>query len=490
LQADISGKTTFRLQLLQDKHTEAQIAAADKDIEKLLQRYQILQHRIQASSPAYAALTIPQPLTVEEARKLLDADTLLLEYSLGEERSYAFLVSQNGLQTYDLPSRGKIEQAARAYYEKLTPRNPRRRPLAGRRAALALTRASSNLSRMILGPLRGKLGTKRLLIVSDGALQYVPFAALADPASPKPVPLMMAHEIVNLPSASVLAILRQQDSNRQPAGKMIAVLADPVFSTEDSRLRSSSKLAAHPRQTRSAPPDGFHPAGSHRDERLTRSVRDIGLTRLSRLRYTRLEAASITSLAPKSQTLQALDFDASRATALNERLSDYRIIHFATHGLLDSAHPELSGLVLSLVDKNGKPLNGFLSLEDVYNMNLSADLVVLSACETGLGKEISGEGMIGLTRGFMYAGATRVLASLWRVSDVGTERLMKHFYTLMLRDHWPPAAALRKAQIAMWKEPRWSSPYYWAAFELQGELKYMMARLHWPSASLAACRIP
>jgi CHAT domain-containing protein len=167
--------------------------------------------------------------------------------------------------------------------------------------------------------------------------------------------------------------------------------------------------------------------------------------------------------------MKAVDFQASRATAISPELANYRIVHFASHGLLNSQHPELSGLVFSLIDKKGKPQEGFLTLQDIYNLNLPAELVVLSACETGLGKEISGEGLIGLTRGFMYAGASRVVASLWKVSDVATAELMAEFYRSMEKDGLAPAAALRAAQVKMWKQKRWRSPYYWAAFQLQGE---------------------
>jgi CHAT domain-containing protein len=150
-------------------------------------------------------------------------------------------------------------------------------------------------------------------------------------------------------------------------------------------------------------------------------------------------------------------------------LSQYRFLHFATHGLLNSQQPELSGLVLSLVDEQGQPQDGFLRAHEVYNLKLTADLVVLSACQTALGKEVKGEGLVGLTRGFMYAGAPRVVASLWRVPDRATAELMKRFYRGMLGEGLPPAAALRKAQIEVWQQGRWAAPYYWGAFVLQGE---------------------
>jgi CHAT domain-containing protein len=192
--------------------------------------------------------------------------------------------------------------------------------------------------------------------------------------------------------------------------------------------------------------------------------------RLNRLWFTRLEADTIVANT-LGQHMEAVDFRASRATATSRELAQYRIVHFATHGLLDSENPELSGLVFSLVDVNGRPQNGFLDLQDIYNLNLPVDMVVLSACETALGKEIDGEGLLGLTRGFMYAGASRVVASLWRVSDVATAQLMGRFYKALGEDGIPPAAALRTAQIQMSKQKQWSAPYYWAGFEIQGEWK-------------------
>jgi CHAT domain-containing protein len=185
---------------------------------------------------------------------------------------------------------------------------------------------------------------------------------------------------------------------------------------------------------------------------------------------TRREASAIASLVPGTALKRALDFDANRAALTSPDTGQYRILHLATHGLLNSSHPELSGVVLSLVDRQGTPQNGFLRLHEIYNLKLSADLVVLSACQTGLGKEIRGEGLVGLTRGFMYAGAPRVVASLWKVDDRATAELMQRFYRGMLHgDRLPAAAALRAAQVAMWKTKGWENPYYWAAFTLQGE---------------------
>jgi CHAT domain-containing protein len=192
--------------------------------------------------------------------------------------------------------------------------------------------------------------------------------------------------------------------------------------------------------------------------------------RLPRLPFTRREAAAVVSLAPSGMAKEYLDFAASRATITGPEIKQYRILHIATHGLLDSTHPELSGVVLSLVDRQGTPQDGLLRLNEIYNLTLPSDLVVLSACQSGLGKDVKGEGMVGLTRGFMYAGVPRVVVSLWKVDDEATAQLMALFYKGMLGDtHLRPAAALRAAQIEMWKRREWKSPYYWAAFQLQGE---------------------
>ena len=206
-------------------------------------------------------------------------------------------------------------------------------------------------------------------------------------------------------------------------------------------------------------------------KRALNSVRgDEGRSSLRRLLFSRDEAEAILSaLPPRQGSLKALDFRANRNTAMSDELGQYRIIHFSTHGLLDSRHPELSGLVLSLFDEEGHPEEGFLRLNEIYNLHLNADLVVLSACQTGLGKEVRGEGLMGLVRGFMYAGSPRVIASLWQVDDAATAQLMKRFYKGVLQEKLTPAAALRAAQIEMLKKSHWQSPYYWGAFVLHGE---------------------
>ena len=174
-------------------------------------------------------------------------------------------------------------------------------------------------------------------------------------------------------------------------------------------------------------------------------------------------------MAPTAATLKALDFDASRETVLGPDFGGHRILHFATHSVIDNQRPELSGIVLSRYDRSGRARNGLLRLYEIFNLRLASDLVVLSACQTALGEEVHGEGLIGLTRGFLYAGAPRVVSSLWKVDDRASAELMKRFYEAMLVRHERPSAALRNAQVAMWKTKGWDAPYYWGAYTLQGE---------------------
>ncbi|MCM3871186.1 MAG: CHAT domain-containing protein [Pyrinomonadaceae bacterium] len=482
----IRAKEQERSQLVGNPREAKQTEALAKEIGDLLNEYQSLQARIRAVSPRYAALTQPQPVTAAEIRTQdLDSHTILLEFALGEKRSWLWAITPEAITSYSLPPRAEIETSARKIYELLTARQPkkgesdvqRETRIAGADASLTVeTRA---LSQMLLGGIAEKLRRdwkdKRLLIVAGGALEYLPFAALPSPASGQP--LIADHEVVNLPSASVLSAIRRETVGRRAATKAVAVLADPVFEANDPRVlaakRSSpSRELALNTRSGGTPPT---PTRDSMDTPLMRSVRSIqesnGRGTLSRLPFSREEAAAVASLLPAKSVLKATDFRASRARATSGELSDYRIVHFATHGLLNSEHPELSGLVLSLVDENGQPQDGFLRMHEIYNLRLPAEVVVLSACQTGLGKEIRGEGLIGLTRGFMYAGAKRVVASLWQVDDLATAELMKAFYRRMLKDNLSASAALRAAQLEMINKKRWSPPFFWAAFVIQGEWK-------------------
>jgi len=473
LRESLAAKSDRRLRLLGDKKNEKQVAVFTQEIEELEKQYQEVEGRLRANSPAYAALTQLQPLTASEIQQLLDADSVLLEYSLGEKRSYVFAVMPSSVNVYELPKQAVIESAAKRLYRLLSARNTlvlgetrAQRQMRLRQSQAGYAESVQRLGQMLLSPVAEQIKGKRLLIVGDGALQYIPFAVLPSPrlnTGPRK-PLIAEHEIVNLPSASILSVLRREASRRKPAAKGIMVLADPVFGLNDDRLRGplqAVNLAAGPS------------LAAH-EFSLDRSARETGISRngvFPRLPFSRREAESIYATAKPGDVTEALDFDASKATAMSHELGDYRIVHLATHGLVNSEHPELSGLVFSLFDKKGQSQDGFLRLTDIYNLNLNADLVVLSACQTALGKQINGEGLIGITRGFMYAGSARVVASLWKVDDEATAELMKKFYEGILKDGQTPAEALRAAQMWMRNQNRWKAPYYWAGFILMGEWK-------------------
>ncbi len=452
---DLQKRVNQRAQNLTGKDS-AQLASEKRQLEELLNDYQVVQSQIRAHSPRYAALTQPQPLTLAEIQQqVLDDDTLLLEYALGEPRSYLWVVGRSNWQVSELPARAEIESAAVRFYDLLKAGN--KPELRGQ-----VKLAAAKLSRLVLPPAAGPLGNKRLLIVADGVLQYIPFSVLPEPSRAEQ-PLLVSHEIVHSPSASLLALLRREFTGRAPASRAVLALADPVLSEDDVRLRRVKPVNQANGSLVSAAGESRRLASE-----LTRSTRETEL-KLARLKFTRAEAEYIAGLARGQQGVALLDFAANKNRVFSPDIDQYRIVHFATHGLLNSRHPELSGIVLSLVDEQGRSQDGFLRLHDIYNLKLNAELVVLSACRTALGREVKGEGLLGLTRGFMYAGAPRVVASLWDVRDEATAELMKRFYQNLLTGRLPPATALRAAQLSLLREPRWAAPFYWAGFVLQGE---------------------
>ncbi len=472
LRDEVNARDGIRLHLLaQAQPDRKELEEAERKLGDALAQYGQVQADLKSGSPAYAALTQPQPLSVAEIQaQILDGKALLLEYALGDKRSFLWAVTPEAVRSFELPARGRIEPLARRYYELLTARNqhPAGETLQAwkqriERADAEAERAGRDLSRVILGPVEPLLGDRPLLIVADGALQYIPFAAL--PVASKGIPLAARHDVVSLPSASALAVLRHEIRGRPRAPKALALFADPVFQATDERLASLPGRRRPGKVARmnlaSATRDGWNPSEPRQGDEERPAFR--------RLPSSAREARAIAALVPPGQRLLALGFDASRARALSPELAQYRDLHFATHGVLDSRRPELSKLVLSLYDAKGKPEDGFLRLNDIYNLRLDADLVVLSACRTALGQEIRGEGLVGLTRGFMYAGAARVLASLWSVEDRATADLMASFYRHRLREGLPPATALRRAQLEIARQPGRKSPYYWAGFSLQGE---------------------
>jgi CHAT domain-containing protein/tetratricopeptide (TPR) repeat protein len=460
------GRAAQARMRLQGKPGGPETAGVEAEIDELLAEHQRLLGTIRETSDRYAALTQPAPITLPQIQELLEEGTVLVEYDLGPRRSHVWAATRDEVQSYVLPEAAAIEALAREVHEGLTARNTRLASVAPaervshlRRADARAAAATARLGEILLAPLRPRPTWRRLVIVADGALHSLPFAALTRPATwPAASPsasdalLVSAYEVTCAPSAAVVAALRRDSRPAPPRSTF--VLADPVFDRQDPRVRTrSARKAATEGSARLSPGDGvFGQSGP-----------------LPRLAYTRELADHVLGQALPGSSRKAVDFEASRETALSPQLGEYRTVVFASHGFMDGQRPELSGIALSLVNDKGEAQDGVLRLHDVYNLRLNAELVVLAACETGLGPQIKGEGLIALSRGFLYAGARRVLASLWEVEEEATAELIQRFLAHVERDGMSHAAALRQAQLELRQKPRWSSPYFWAGFVLQGE---------------------
>ena len=397
-------------------------------------------------APPPSARPLAPPLTANEIQGLTDKDSVLVVYLLAEPASFAWTVDRDRIEAHTLPGRGRIEGLARRAAAGLS----KGEDSASQKTVAALL---AELSRAVLAPLAPRLeGRRSVAILADGALHLVPFAALPDPGSLQSggsEPFLVRHEIAMLPSATFLHEQRRRLAGRPPAPKRLAVLADPLFSMDDGRLSGRRSAGGTGRREPEAPFPGP----------------------LGRLPYTGDEARAIVRLVPREQALLALGSAASRDLVTGGALRDYGILHFATHGILDPVLPERSGIVLSQFDEQGGRQTGFLSAPAVAVLDLRADLVVLSGCQTGLGREVRGEGLVGLPQGFFRAGARRVVVSLWKVQDSGTAELMSRFYRHLLLENRTPAAALRAAQLSLYQDGSLRSPYFWAGFTLQGDWK-------------------
>lgn len=482
LQRQLSDSLYAQMKLFAGPGSEEQVAAVKNKLEELTEQIDDVQTEIKRKSPRYAALKQQQPLDLKKIQQVLDQNTLLLEYALGDERSYLWTVTPNSIESYVLPPREEIEAAARNFYYQLTTRPRISQP--------EMDQRGMELSRMLFGAVASELGNKRLVIVADGALHYVPFTVLPNPKAmtdhgegtavkellvrgnrkgekinlPGSNPLIIAHEIVNIPSASSLGAFRQAQANRTTAPKTLAVFADPVYDAEDVRVIGERRM-------NDSVVRGINENSSPDAQLLRPDDGQEGSSKLwlARLPYSRIEAERILSFVRAGDAQVRFGFEANRAAALRPELGQYRILHFATHSYFNSSRPELSGIFLSTVDATGRPQNGLLLAHDVYNMKLRADLVVLSTCSPGLGKEVKGEGMVDFARAFMYAGAPRLVVSLWNVDDMFTAELMTRFYRGMLKERLPPSAALRQAQLSLLREKKFESPYAWGGFVLQGD---------------------
>jgi CHAT domain-containing protein/Flp pilus assembly protein TadD len=392
-----------------------------------------LEEEIRRRHPRYAEVRYPTPLRLEEVKGLLDERTALIEYFVGQESSFVFVVTRDGLSVHRLPPAAVLQKKVQDL-----------RATLARPGILTLGRfrmESAGLYDVLLKPAAARLAeTQNLLISPDGALSFLPFEVLlTDPsrgASYKDLPyLLRDHAISYVPSASVLNGLREPRPAPQadaPAPTELIAFGNPVYPSAQmalAPLRSSFSPWAVPELPGSA-----------------------------------IEVEAIAKLFPESDVkLYMRERATEENVKANPLIPAARRLHFATHGFVDEARPQLSGLMLTR--DQASPEDGLLQVYEIFNLRLSADLVVLSACETGLGEQVTGEGMIGLTRGFLYAGARSLLVSLWPVSDRSTPELMAGVYRHLRGG--TKAEALQRAKLE--RISAGDEPHRWAPFILAGD---------------------
>ena len=478
LQGLLRVQAQYLMELSMRGRDYREMAEVNAEIDRLRSEYLELQSSLAGHMNNRFAFVDPATLRLEQIQKeMRDKNTVLLEFALGELRSYVWVVTYDSFRGYELPPAKILQDQSSKVYKLLTARQDMEK-LHGDDYAAEIAAAdhryfeeSSKLAQMLLGQVTEQLvKSKRLVIVPEGSLQYISFEALPLPtemldrvglrAQERPY-LISTHEIVRLPSIATLIAIRNTARRTPSARSVVAVFADPVFSNDDERVsnravlseaKASVDLEAALSESELPPLNGFA------DSR--------GPVRLS---HTSNEANAIVATTPRGTAFVAEGFDANREMAMSSQIGQFQIVHFATHSFLNSEHPELSGLVLTMVDSNGAKRNGLMLLADIYSLDLSAELTVLSACETALGKDLNGEGLVGFTHSFLAAGSKSIVASLWKVDDRPTAILMSDFYRSMLEDGMPPAAALRAAKLKLLREPRWRTPYFWAGFVFQGE---------------------
>lgn len=457
LSSMLNGTSDKLSKLLSTGEDQEGILAAEKEVGVIQDQLESLRGMIKGASPVYFAIKNTAPFNVETfQRDVLDDESVFLEFSLGKHASYLWLVEKNGVSHYFLPPREQIENQISALLgslraresqpgESIEKRNARIEEAKKQYPALAAA-----LSNSLLGPVAEKIKGKRLIVSPDVKMAYLPLYALPVPYAENSEWLMAANEVVYAPSASILMLLKTLDKSKQARpDRNLLVFADPVFDEADERFSGGTSaqnvLSAVATRMRSG-----------------ESIKD-----LRRLPASGDEAESIRRVVPNSTIVSS--FEANRERLLDEDLKGYKVIHFATHGIRDEKRPDLSGIVLSRYDESGKQSEGLIRAQDIYGLDINADLIVLSLCDSGAGKEVRGEGIVGLSSAFLRVGARSVVSSLWKVDDQATEKLMREFYGSMAGGKMTASQALRAAQLKMLKDPQYNSPFYWAAFTAHGD---------------------
>jgi len=413
------------------------------------------------SNPHYASIQYPEPANVATIQaRLLDDRTALVEFLLGDTRSLVWVITKNNLTTAILPARRDIEEQVTAYRKRLTVRAS---ALTLHQSLAGANRLGWTLYSSLFQPIDGALaGSHTLIIVPDGALNYLPFESVPLPltsvqknsAESSTSYLVEKFAVVYAPSASSLVTL--QATNRATAAPSRTLLAfgDPVVTAPSATQTPMAATRSTTQAVAISPIDDY-------------AERGFSFTRLP---YSRDEVLAISKLFPVNQRQVYLADQAREETVKSRKLDDFRFIHFAAHGFIDESKPSRSGILLSRGPNSQE--DGVLQVSEIMRLKLNADMVTLSACSTGKGKLINGEGILGLTRAFFYSGARNLTVSLWDVNDSATSALMKAYYANLKRG-LPKSESLRKAKLAILhgKNSTWSQPYFWAPFVLVGEGK-------------------
>jgi len=435
----------------EEKKIKGELTSAESDLDAL-------HLEIRHSNPRYGSIHYPEPIGVSEIQnRLLDEHTALVEYLLGEKRSLAWVVTKSELTTALLPARKDIEEQVAAYRKALTERAS---TLTLPRSLKEIKRLGGKLYISLFQPIEPAVASKRtLIVVPDGTLNYLPFEALVASAGgnygeSQPSYVTEKFAIVYGPSASALVTVQKLNPATVCLPKLLLAFGDPVVAS------SANRGAAPPREAGGS-------AEATKEPSLVEDYAERGFS-LTRLPYTREEVIALGRLFPGSKRDLYLGEAASEEAVKAAKLGDFRYIHFASHGFIDEAKPDRSGILLSRGPQSAE--DGVLQMGEIMRLKMNAELVTLSACSTGLGKLVSGEGILGLTRAFFYAGARNVTVSLWDVNDSATSVLMKAFYQNLNRG-LPKREALRQAKLSLLhsRNATWRYPYFWAPFVLVGE---------------------
>ena len=452
LRGNLRLNENTKLSLLSGEYKTEELKSLEIAQQELQTKHDQVIQKIRQLNPRYEQVIQPSAWDLSKIQNqiVIDDDTVLLEYSLGSERSYLWAITRSGIKSYSLPGEQKIFDIAVRVYGLL-----KETPEGNTDCELAI--AAEELANVVLYPAREQLNRRRVIVISDGILNCIPFQILPSPVDKEP--LIASTEIINAPSASILGELQQEAKSRPLPSNLLAAFGNPIFA--ETVQQTNEKTASETTVVATA--------------RLRSALREMKLngeafdpTVVPRLFHAKRELDTLRKLAGESAMIVS-EYDATRDRFLNADLSRFAILHLVTHAYYIQDHPENSGFLLSNITNDQKELPNFVGLREIYELRAPVLLVVLSACQTALGENLRGEGLMGLTRGFMHAGASSVVASLWEVDDRATAELMQLFYTNMLERGMKTSEALRAAQNSIRQRPEWRSPHYWAAFTLQGE---------------------